>query len=376
MKKRFCLLAVGSLVACFAASCSFCEGDDSSAGSGQADDDHDEPTTTVCPRPQEPPSGYFDSEAIWIVARFPDEDFPWLGLYAYFWIDRYQHEDCAYTSALAVLYPRDESASGPVAWGGVRKTWEIEYGPPRRYDIAVKPLLHFSVDPNDSDTLQLKITAPDFEGRIVLRLRHLHAWSERYFSFFDTTVEKATITIGGATHETKGFAVVEHWVGLGFLEPAKGEWDLVRGYWIYAPLSWEDDEGGRLDTLTWYWVEHGENGLITVLEGGALSRGSERWVITELEPDFSFPENLDSKGYLNRHALRGRTAGGPDFSYEVVSLWNYVDRYPESWEELYFPAVFRESHAFVEGTLDFDGVTYTGGGILEWHVTRDNPLPG
>ncbi|HPQ68439.1 MAG TPA: hypothetical protein PKW95_04890 [bacterium] len=321
-----------------------------------------------CQPPQEPPAGYDPYEAVWMIARFDDETLPFYGLYAYLWIDRYWHEGCSYTPAWTVLYGRDRDN---LAAGGTTSGYRIEYG--RGLDLTVYPTMRVQRLELTPLRYRIEFYTRAFGGWIEVETEHMNAWNFDYFAFYDARIVAGELLVEGETIDPRGRIDFERWTDIGGGDPTDASEGILQGYWLYSPLFWESEDGERLTTLTWHWVDVIEGERFTHDVRGLLTIGDEVYPIAEQEVDFAFAENQNSGGYLLRHAYAGELDSGEEFSYEVRVASDYRDRLPPAWEALLDPAD-RRQHPYVEGTLTFRGQTYTGGGTTEWRVTAGNPL--
>lgn len=331
-----------------------------------ADDDGDD-DDPVCQAPQSPPPGYGDGEALWLVARLGDNA-PYGALYAYFWIDWFLYEECSYSSGVAVLYPRGGT---PVDAGGMRPDWSIAFDA-GRYGIQVGDVIVAAVDPDDAAVMTLRLRAGDWTGDLRVRRNGFQLWSQRYISWFDAELESAVFHAGDDTFTASGPATLERWNAISGLRPDEGEIDIIQGWWLYAPLSWESTGRDRASTLLWLWIGVVEGETVLVRADGAASVDGTVTPLVIDDWDFDFAEN-EGDGHLNRYRVEGHLTDGRTFDYEAALVNRYVDRYPEGWD-VFLPDAYCESHDWVEGTLVLDGESYTGGGVQEWHVTQQNPL--
>ena len=342
--------------------------DDDTVDDDNTTDDDTDDDDTLCPAPQDPPGDYHDYEAAWAVAAFADDnDLPFSGLYAYFWIDWFYYQGCSYTGALAGLYGKGGLDDHRFA-GGIGLDHDIAYLDDEVFDVAVSPYMRFRRD--DVDVGLVEIGGDGFSGSFTVELHHAKLWTSQYWSFYDATITDGELIVDGVTYQPRGRMTVERWQDMGGHEPST---DLVQGYWLYAPLHWHDGEGGQLSTLTWYWLTKNAEGEWEVVIGGALSEDGFSWNVEALTFDHNFPENENTDGYLRRFAQSGELQNWQNFSYTARVVSEYRDQLPDGWEVFTAP-LERRAHSFVEGELIYKGRTYTGGGVIEWKSTIANPL--
>lgn len=328
----------------------------------------------ACGAPQTPPLGYGQSEARWLVARFDENDSPFLGLYIYFWIDRYLVDGCLFHSTYGGLYAKDGGMfDNPFAGAHVTAT-PVTYGAVPYYDVAVYPLLRVRRDPTDERLFHVTITHPDFDARFEVVVAHRIWWNEDYFSDYDAYLTDGRIDFGGDTFAVTGRAALERWWNYGPYDPGDPTGELVEGYWLYEPFSWVGPGGRTLATMAWFRSRRNENGEQEFSVTGAVSEGAQEWAIVGGEVDFGFDENDDSAGYLRRHRATLHLSDGRSLSYDASAIKEVRDPFPGGWSR--FASTYpRKAHTFASGDLELGGVTFQGGGVWEWQVTTLNPLP-
>lgn len=345
--------------------------DDDDDPDDDTDDDADDDVQPPCREPLTPPFGYHDNEALWFVARVLDTDSPVMAIYAFFWADWFAVDGCSWSAVEAVLFLRDVEDGETIAAGGKRPDWDFAQTPGVRYDTRAGDLIHARAVPGDPDSWRIDIAASDFDVSIDLDMRHLLVWSARYVSWFDADAFVSG-RIGAEDFESDAHATLERWWDMGGLNPTNGETDVIRGWWLYAPMHWRAADGTRATTLVWLWRGFAGDVEVTVRDDGVASFGDARVDIDTAEIDVDFPENDGPD--LNRYRLWGTLADGREYEYEASVVRRYRDEYPDGWADFETPE-YVETHDLVEGVLVIEGETYTGGGVQEWHVTRDNPLP-
>lgn len=345
--------------------------DDDTTDDNAVDDDGDDDAGPPCLEPLTPPFGYHDNEALWFVARTIDPDSPVMAVYAFFWADWFAVNDCSWSAVEAVLFMRDDANGEAIPTGGKRPDWAFTQAPGVRYDTRAGDLIHARVVPGDPDAWRIDIASAAFDVAIDLDVRHVLVWSSRYLSWFDADA-RVSGHVDGDEFEADAHATLERWWDLGGLNPMNGETDVIRGWWLYAPLHWRAADGTRATTVVWLWRGLVGDVEVTVRDDGAASIGDERLDIDTAEIDVDFPENDGPE--LNRYRLWGTLADGRAYEYEASVVRRYRDVYPGGWADFETPE-YVETHDLVEGTLTIEGETCTGGGVQEWHVTRDNPLP-
>ncbi|MCC6157628.1 MAG: hypothetical protein IT350_06205 [Deltaproteobacteria bacterium] len=345
--------------------------DDAVDDDAEDDDGEDDDSDPPCHDPLTPPLGYQDYEALWLVARVLDPSSPVMAVYAFFWADWFAVDGCSWSAVEAVLFLRDDGSGETIAAGGKRPDWEFTQTPGTRYDTRAGDLIHARAMPGDSDAWRIDIASDGFDVAIDLDLRHVLVWSSRYLSWFDADAGVSG-HVEGEEFESDAHATLERWWDMGSLNPMNGETDVIRGWWLYAPMHWRAADGTRASTLVWLWRGFAGDVEVTVRDDGAASIGDARIDIDTAEIDVDFPENDGVE--LNRYRLWGNLADGRAYEYEASVVRRYRDVYPDGWADFETPE-YVETHDLVEGTLRVEGETYTGGGVQEWHVTRDNPLP-
>jgi hypothetical protein len=329
----------------------------------------------ACAEPVDPPTEYSPFEAVWFTARFDNPNLPFVGIYAYFWVDWYMVQGCSFTPALVVLYLRDGSVRNVVVDGGFESDWNIEFAPEGTFGMQAAPLMFFRHAKADQE-MAFVLNSQDFTAYIEIETNHAHPWNWLWTSYYDATIVESEIVYQGETYHPTGPAIVDRWAFVGGVDPAEPEADWIEGYWLFEPLSWTGPNGERLDTVIHYWVVRDETGYHVAIAEGVVSYEDEQWEIVRVNPDFDYLENRYSDGYLRRHSLDGTIEQGVPFSYEVSVVKEYCDSLPAEWETIFSPATRREAHSVVEGKLELGGVTYKGGGVIEWNVTTLNPLSG
>ncbi|MDP8225190.1 MAG: hypothetical protein P9L99_17650 [Candidatus Lernaella stagnicola] len=328
----------------------------------------------ACGAPQTPPAGYGQSEARWLVARFDENDSPFLGLYIYFWIDRYLVDGCYYHSTYGGLYTKDGGMFDNLFDGAHVTSTPVDYGAVPYYDVAVFPLLRVRRDPADERLFHITVNHPEFQAEFDIVVAHRRWWNETFFSDYDAYVTGGNIDHAGSSYEVTGRATLERWWDFGPYDPNDPAGELVEGYWLYEPFFWTGPEGRKVASIVWFKERLGEHGTYEFTVEGAVSEGENQWEIVSGEVNYDFAENAAADGYLRRHTTTLHLAGGRTFSYEVSAAKEYRDPFPGAWSR-FAPTFSRKAHTFAQGSLDFDGVSFDGGGVWEWQVTSVNPLP-
>jgi hypothetical protein len=328
----------------------------------------------ACGAPQTLPPGYGQSEARWIVARFDENDSPFLGLYVYFWIDRYNVDGCLFHSTYGGLYTKDGAMFDNLFAGAHVTGTPVTFGATPYYDLAVYPLLRVRRDATNERLFHATITHPDFAAEFDIVVAHRLLWTNTYFSDYDAYLTGGRIDYGDETFHVTGRAILERWWDYGPYDPGDPTGELVEGYWLYEPFSWVGPDGRTLATMAWFRNRLNEDGEYVFSVTGAVAEGLDEWLIVGGELDFDFPENETSGGYLRRHRATLHLSDGRSLSYDVSAIKEYRDPFPAGWAR-FAPTYPRKAHTFASGNLEFDGVTFEGGGVWEWQVTTFNPLP-
>ncbi len=326
-----------------------------------------------CSPPQSPPRGYFPYEASWLLVRFDDPETPIVGIYAYFWIDWFLFEGCSYTSAQSVIFLEHGGLENVVSDGGVFTGLDIKYQSESSYDIFVNPYFHVRNDALIPMIYHVDFFGDGYNGSLDILVNHFHFWSGQWYTFYDAIVSDAKITIGHETHFPKnGKATLERWFDIGGVDPLVA--DMVKGYWLYAPMHWEDDQGQTVTTLTYYWVSTEEQKEVSIFAQGVLSDIEGVVAIKDIEVDFDYEENRNTNGYLRKYGLTGFLENGESFNYTLTVDKEYVDDFYNPWADLLPDDDRLESHSLASGTMEYNGKTYSGGGIFEWKTSDMNPI--
>ena len=326
-----------------------------------------------CSESQNPPAGYFPYEASWLLVRFDDPETPIKGIYAYFWIDWFMFEGCSYSAVQSVIYLDQLGVDNLLSDGGTFTDIDIRYLSETPYNIFVDPYLHVKSVKGDPTLFNIKIMGEGYSGNLDIRISNFLYWSDRWYTFYDAFVENASVTIGSETYfPQKGKATLERWFNIGGSDPLKA--DLVNGYWLYALMYWEDEQGRGVDTLTYFWVTENHGETVVGIAEGIVSTDTVTIKILYVIPEFDFIENQNSDGYLRKHRITAFLENGETLTYLVEVENEYIDRFNEPWSDLLPDDGRRESHSLVTGTMEYEDVTYTGGGIFEWKTSDINPL--
>jgi len=327
----------------------------------------------ACGAQQARPQGYGQSEARWLVARFDENDSPFLGLYIYFWIDRYLVDGCFYHSTYGGLFGKDGGMFDNLFAGAHITGTPVTFGAVPYYDVSVFPLLRVAGDPTDERLFHISVTHPAFTGEFDVLVAHRIWWNDTFFSDYDAYLTGGTIDHDGRSYDVTGRATLERWWDFGPYDPGDPTGELVEGYWLYEPFSWVGPEGRTLATMVWFKERLNDNGEYEFLVSGAVAEGTQQWEVVGGEVSFDFAENADADGYLRRHDATVHLSDGRTLTYSVNAIKEYRDPFPVSWSR-FAPTLLRKAHTFSHGTLELDGVAFDGGGVWEWQVTTLNPL--
>jgi hypothetical protein len=324
-----------------------------------------------CAPVQEPSPPYAKYESVWTALVFDGADLPFYGMYAYFWVDRFLYEGCAYTDTVAGFFLKDGGPLDNAFGDGVFSGYPIEYLSPTYFDMRVYPFLRATRDATDLKHYRLEATGLDFHGVFDIECHSVYEWTDDYFSYYNAELTAADVTFRGQRYTFTGLGAFERWWDRGGWDPVG--FDRIDGWSLYADMHWDDGQGGRLDTLAWprYYLGDGapaawmhgeidENGVATAIVGGTV--------------DFDFPENRGVAGWMQKYRLTAELADGRQLQYVAQVVREYRDEHPAMWQTP-ASANFRESHSYAEGTLTLDGVAYAGRGEHEWQLTHDSPLP-
>ena len=333
-----------------------------------------EPAKEPCGKPQIPPINYYPYETSWIMATFDDPDIPFHGLYAYYWIDWYSYNSCTYTAAFSVLYLKEGLLHNIRSSGGLFSDLDIHYYDKPDYHIFVFPYMRIRVDDENPFLFYMDLYGNGYSLQLEIKIAHTKYWSLQWLAYYDAKITRAEIKIDQETYHTTGRAILERWHSVGETDPLDAE--FVQGYWLYEPIFWTSEDGEEATTLFYYWI--GTDGYDTaiIMQEGILSRDLSQDRSFSVFVNYDYPENLDSKGYLRKHALWAEFLTGEEMYYEVTVEKEYFDTHHAFWSNKLpeADAVFLESHSYLSGTMEFEGKTYTGRGFFEWKSTLLNPL--